>query len=77
MQIDIDGVTVRNNNLDGTYTRQTPQAIEVYNNSQLVAMVSKETVSATNGVFEKEIDMPPLKIVAQNDGWAFVKKESS
>lgn len=77
VQIDIDGVTVRNNNLDGTYTRQTPQAIEVYSNSQLVAMVSKETVSATNGVFEKEIDMPPLKIVAQNDGWAFVKKESS
>ncbi len=77
VQIDIDGVTVRNNNLDGTYTRQTSQAVEVYNNSQLAAIVSKEMVSATTGAFEKEIDMPPLKIVAQSDGWAFVKKEDS
>lgn len=75
VQIDIDGITVRNNNLDGTYTRQTSQSVEVYNNNQIAAMVSKEMVSAATGMFEKEIDMPPIKIVAQTDGWAFVKKE--
>lgn len=75
VQIDIDGVTIKNSNLEGTYTRQTSQAVEVYNNNQLAAMVSSETVSAETGVFEKEIDMPPIKIVAQSDGWAFVKKE--
>ncbi|MBQ3432828.1 hypothetical protein IJG22_00840 [Candidatus Saccharibacteria bacterium] len=75
VQIDIDGVTIKNSNLEGTYTRQTSQAVEVYNNNQLAAMVSSEMVSAETGTFGKEIDMPPLKIVAQSDGWAFVKKE--
>lgn len=77
VQIDIDGLTVKNSNLDGSYTKQTSQDIEVYKNNQLTALVSSELVSAETGAFEKEIDMPPLKIVAQNDGWAFVKKETS
>lgn len=75
VQIDIDGVTVKNNNLEGSYTRQTSQAVEVYKNGRLAAVVSDEKLSADTGVFSKEIDMPPLKVVAQSDGWAFVRKE--
>lgn len=76
VQINIDGVTVKNNNLAGSYTRQTSQAVEVFKNNQLAAMVSSDEVSANTGAFKDEIDMPPIKIVAQTDGWAFVKKES-
>lgn len=76
VQINIDGVTVKNNNLAGSYTRQTSQAVEVFKNNQLAAMVSSDEVSASTGAFKDEIDMPPIKIVAQTDGWAFVKKES-
>lgn len=75
VQIDIDGVTVKNSNLDGSYTKQTSQAVEVFRNNQLAAMVSSDMVSANTGAFKDEIDMPPIKIVAQTDGWAFVKKE--
>ena len=75
VQIDIDGVTVKNSNLDGSYTKQTSQAVEVFKNNQLAAVVSSDTVSASTGAFKDEIDMPPIKIVAQSDGWAFVKKE--
>lgn len=76
VQIDIDGVTVKNSNLDGSYTKQTSQAVEVFRNNQLAAIVSSDMVSANTGAFKDEIDMPPIKIVAQSDGWAFVKKEN-
>ena len=75
VQIDSDGVTVKNSNLAGAYTKVTPQGVEVYLNSQLIALVNNETIKAPIGEFTKEIDMPPLKIVAQSDGWAFVEKE--
>lgn len=76
VQIDIDGVTVKNNNLDGTYTRQTSQSVEAYEEGRLSSVISPEKVEAPVGMFGKEIDMPPIKIVPQNDGWAFVKKEN-
>ena len=76
VQIDIDGVTIKNSNLDGSYTKQTSQAVEVFKNNQLAAIISSDTVSANTGAFKNEIDMPPLKVVAQSDGWAFVKKEN-
>lgn len=76
VQIDSDGVTVKNSNLAGAYTRVTPQGVEVYLNSQLIALINNETIKAPIGEFTKEIDMPPLKVVAQSDGWAFVEKEN-
>lgn len=76
VQIDGDGVTVKNSNLAGAYTKVTPQGVEVYLNSQLIAVVNNETIKAPIGEFTKEIDMPPIKVVAQSDGWAFVEKES-
>ena len=76
VQIDIDGITVKNSNLDGSYTKQTPQEVEVYKDGRLAALVSGDQVMASSGTFSKEIDMPPIKIVPMNDGWAFVEKES-
>lgn len=76
VQIDIDGITIKNSNLSGSYTKQTTQEIEVYKNNQLAAILNEEKVEAATGSFKREIDMPPLKIVAQNDGWAWVKKEN-
>lgn len=76
VQIDIDGITVKNSNLEGSYTKQTSQEVEVYKNHQLAARLSSEQISATTGVFTKEIDLSPMKIVAQSSGIAFVKKES-
>ena len=73
VQIDIDGVTVKNNNLSGTYTRQTPQNVEVWKNNQLIGILSSDEIQAPKGSFTKEIDMPPIKIVPQSNGWAFVK----
>lgn len=77
VQIDIDGITVKNSNLDGSYTKQTSQELEVYKNNQLAARLSSEQVSATTGTFTKEIDLYPMKIVAQSNGIAIVKKENS
>ena len=76
VQIDIDGITVKNSNLDGSYTKQTPQEVEVYKDGRLAALVSGDKVMASSGTFSNEIDMPPIKIVPMNDGWAFVEKES-
>lgn len=76
VQIDSDGVTVKNSNLAGAFTKVTPQGVEVYLNSQLIALINNETIKAPIGEFTKEVDMPPIKIVAQSDGWAFVEKEN-
>ena len=76
VQIDTDGITVKNSNLDGSYTKQTPQEVEVYRDGRLAALVSGDQVMADSGAFKNEIDMPPIKIVPMNDGWAFVEKES-
>lgn len=75
VQIDSDGVTVKNSNLAGAFTKVTPQGVEVYLNSQLIALINSDTIKAPIGEFTKEIDMPPIKVVAQSDGWAFVEKE--
>lgn len=77
VQIDSDGVTVKNSNLAGAYTRVTPQGVEVYLNSQLIALINSNTIKAPIGEFSQEIDLAPIKIVKQSDGIAFVEKENS
>lgn len=74
VQVDKEGVTVRDSSHNGVYTKQTPQQFEVYSNRSLVARLDNDRVLAENGSFTEGIDMPPLKIVPQPDGWAFVKK---
>ena len=71
--IDNSGVTIRSNTLDGVYTKQTPQELSAYVNSQLVATVNDDGISAPKAVISNQISMPPIKIVPQSDGWAFVR----
>ena len=71
--IDNSGVTIRSNTLAGTYTKQTPQEVSAYTNNVLVATVNDDGISAPKAEFKNEINMPPIKIVPQSDGWAFVR----
>ena len=71
--IDNGGVTIRSNTLAGTYTKQTPQEVSAYTNNVLVATINDDGISAPKAEFKNEINMPPIKIVPQSDGWAFVR----
>ena len=75
VSIDTGGITVRSSSLDGTYTKQTPQEISTYYNNQLAATLNNDGLKAPKATFGTEINMPPIKIVPQSDGWAFVKGE--
>lgn len=74
--IDSTGVTIRSSTLDGTYTRQTPQELNAYSNNVLAATINNEGLVAPKAEFKNEITMSPIKIVPQNDGWAFVRSEN-
>lgn len=76
VQITIDGIAVKNNNQEGTYTRLTSQQAEIYKNNRLAAVVSSEKITADQASFNKEIDIDPIKMVSQTDGLAFVEKEN-
>ena len=71
--IDSNGVTIRSNNLSGTYSKQTSQEISTFSNNRLVATVNDDGVSAPKIESVNAIAMPPIKIVPRSDGWAFVK----
>ena len=71
--IDNSGVTIRSNTLAGTYTKQTPQEVSAYTNNVLVATINDDGISAPKAEFKNEINMSPIKIVPQSDGWAFVR----
>ena len=71
--IDNSGVTIRSNTLAGTYTKQTPQEVSAYTNNVLAATINDDGISAPKAEFKNEINMPPIKIVPQSDGWAFVR----
>ena len=73
VQIDVSGMKINQNNLNGTYTQTTPQGIYAYQNNQLKSSLTNEIVKAPTASFTKEVDMPPIKIVPQSDGWAFVE----
>lgn len=73
VQIDVGGMKVNQNNLNGTYTQITPQGIYAYTNNQQKSSLTNEIVKTPTASFTKEIDMPPIKIVPQSDGWAFVE----
>lgn len=73
VSIDIDGVTIKSSNLDGSYAKQTSQGLTIFENNTAKAFVNGTTVSSEKIVASTEIDMPPIKIVPQRTGWAFVK----
>lgn len=75
VQIDSEGITVKNSNLAGAYVKITPQGLEIYLNSQLIAILSNTAVQAPKAVITDEVDIPPIKMVRQSDGLAFVPTE--
>ncbi len=73
VSIDNNGVIIRSNTLNGTYTKQTPQELSAYTNNTLSATINNDGISAPKAEFKNEINMSPIKIVPQQDGWAFVR----
>lgn len=71
--IDTSGVTVHSKTTDGVFTKQTPQDISAYINNSIVATINSDSILAPKIKVQKEVNMPPIKIVPQSDGWAFVK----
>lgn len=71
--IDNSGVTIRSSTLNGTYTKQTPQEVSTYTNNILSATINDDGILAPKAKFKNEINMSPIKIVPQSDGWAFVR----
>lgn len=75
VSIDNNGVTIRSSTLAGTYTKQTPQELSTYSSNRLMATINDDGILAPKIETQNEISMPPIKIVPQPDGWAFVKEE--
>ena len=73
VSITTDGITVKNGNTASTWAKHTNQSFDVYKNRQIISAINSDEVKAPRASFTSEIDMPPLKIVPQSDGWAFVK----
>ncbi|MBR2766802.1 hypothetical protein IKD67_01820 [Candidatus Saccharibacteria bacterium] len=74
--IDSNGVTVRSSSLNGTYTKQTPQELSAFQNNTMVATINDDGIAAPKAEFTEGISMPPIKLVPQNNGWAFVRSDS-
>ena len=75
VSIDNNGVTIRSSTLAGTYTKQTPQELSTYSSNRLMATINDDGILAPKIETQNEISMPPIKLVPQPDGWAFVKEE--
>lgn len=73
--IDTTGVKISNSNLQGTYSKLDSQGLTIYENNSRNGFINNDGVYAKNVSVVSEIEMPPLKIVPQSDGWAFVPKE--
>lgn len=73
VSITTEGITVKNGNLASTWTKHTTQSFDVYKNRKLTSGINSDEVFAPSARFTDEIDMKPIKIVQQDDGWAFVK----
>lgn len=78
--ISTDGVTVKNGSSStSTYTKITPTEFAGYNGNTKIFWLDGSTTHTKQLESEKEIFMPPIKIVAHNDssasrkGWAFVQ----
>lgn len=70
-----DGITVKNGNLASSWVKHTSLDLEVYEDRRIASSLTGEAVSAPSGRFTKDMEMPPIKIVAQSDGWAFTSMD--
>jgi hypothetical protein len=77
VNIDINGVTVASSTVQGARTLQTPFRFGGYQNGNLVYSLDADAVHSKKAVLTDGIDMPPIKIVAMESGWAFVPMEGS
>ena len=73
VSITTDGVTVKNGNLASAWTKHTPLSFDIYKDRRLQSTLNTDEVKAPTANFTDGINMPPIKIVPQSDGWAFVK----
>ena len=75
MAIDTTGVKITNSNLHGSYSKLDSQGLIIFDSNSESSFINNDGVHTKSISAENEIDMPPLKIVPQSDGWAFVPKE--
>ena len=73
--IDTTGVKITNSNLHGSYSKLDSQGLIIFDSNSESSFINNDGVHTKSISAESEIDMPPLKIVPQSDGWAFVPKE--
>lgn len=73
--IDTTGVKITNSNLHGAYSKLDSQGLIIFDSNSERSFINNDGVYAKSISVENEIEMPPLKIVPQSDGWAFVPKE--
>jgi hypothetical protein len=80
VNINVDGVLVKSSIYEGDYTVMSPLEFAGYSNINgtitKVFTINKDTTKVTKLEAEKEIKMPPIKIVPVTEGeiqgWAFV-----
>lgn len=73
-QIDIKGVTVTSSTASIS-SQLTPQGLQTKSGSTVISSLTNDGLSTPKIAAKKEISMPPIKIVTQTDGWAFVPTE--
>lgn len=77
VNIDIDGVTVASSTVQGSRTLQTPFQFAGYQNGALTYSLDATAVKSDKAILKSGVEMPPLKIVAMANGWAWVPMEGS
>jgi hypothetical protein len=77
VNIDINGVTVRSSTVQGAATLQTPFRFSGMQNGTLVYSLDLDAVRSKKAILTDGIEIPPLKIVAMDSGWAFVPMEGN
>lgn len=77
VNIDINGVTVRSSTVQGIYSLQTPFRFAGYRNGSVVYSLDESAVKSKKAILEEGIEMPPLKIVKMEKGWAWVRMEGN
>jgi hypothetical protein len=77
VNIDINGVTVASSTVQGSRTLQSPFQFGGYQNGNLTYSLDASAVKSDKALLTSGIEMPPLKIVAMDSGWAWVSMEGS
>ena len=71
-QVDIQGVKVSSTTTDDTSSQLTSQGLYTKDGSNIISSLTNGGLVTPEINATREISMPPIKIVPQRDGWAFV-----